>query len=190
MTEIADKTETRPPPEALDTFILQWGELGSTWGMNRSIAQIHAFLYLAERPLTAEDIAEGLGIARSNVSNSLRELLGWDLVRKVPVRGDRREHYEAETDVWEIAARIAEGRKQREIDPALRTLRACVELAEADRAVSDTQRERLRNMLEFTEGMERWTLQMLSLPKSQREKLLKLGAKVAKLLPGRGGGES
>lgn len=185
MTEIAERQENHAPPEALDTFILQWGELGSTWGMNRSIAQIHAFLYLAERPLTAEDIAEGLGIARSNVSNSLRELLGWNLVHKVPVRHDRREHFAAETDVWEIATRIAAGRKQREIDPALETLRACVELAEADGAVSDTQRERLRRMLEFTVGVERWYMQMLSLPKAQRERLLSLGAKIAKLLPGR-----
>src|SRR5687767_4173617 len=121
MTETSDQAGALPEP--LETFVLQWGDLGGQWGVNRSIGQIHAFLYLAEKPLTAEDIAERLSMARSNVSNSLKELLTWNLIRRVPVRQDRRDHYEAETDVWEIAARIAAGRKEREIDPALAALR-------------------------------------------------------------------
>ena len=102
--------------------MLHWGEMGGQWGVNRSVAQIQALLYLSERPLTAEEIAETLVMARSNVSNSLKELLGWRLIRRVPALGDRRDHYEAETDLWEMVTRIAQGRKEREIDPAAAAL--------------------------------------------------------------------
>src|SRR5579859_3249832 len=104
MTETTVQAEL---PEAVQRFVLHWGDMGGQWGVNRSISQIHALLYLSERPLTAEEIAETLGLARSNVSNSIKELLSWNLIRRVPVRGDRREHFEAETDVWEMFIRIA-----------------------------------------------------------------------------------
>src|SRR5262244_1323156 len=130
MTEITENTERLPA--AVERFILHWGDMGSQWGVNRSVSQIHALLYLSERPLTAEDIADELGLARSNVSNSIKELLLWNLIRRVPVKGDRREHYEAETDVWEIFSRIASGRKEREIDPAIAALRHCVQNADDD----------------------------------------------------------
>src|SRR5437868_5218241 len=107
----------------IERFVLQWGDMGGKWGVNRSVAQIHALLYLSERPLTAEDIADQLGLARSNVSNSIKELQAWNLIRRVPIKGDRREHFEAEVDPWEIFARIAAGRKEREIDPAIAALR-------------------------------------------------------------------
>lgn len=171
-------------PQALEMFILQWGDLGGQWGVNRSISQIHAYLYLAEKPLTAEDIADDLEMARSNVSNSIKELLAWNLIRRVPMRGDRRDHFEAETDVWEIAARIAAGRKAREIDPALFTLRACVAEADQDDAISKEKRKRLHAMLEFTEAVDRWYTQMLSMPQPKRAMLLNLGAKIASFLPG------
>src|SRR3569832_2856851 len=116
MTEIT--VESRLPP-AVEHFVLHWGDMGGQWGVNRSVSQIHALLYLSERPLTAEEIADTLGMARSNVSNSIKELLAWNLVRRVPVMGDRRDQFEAETDIWEIAARIAAGRKEREIAPAV-----------------------------------------------------------------------
>ena len=119
MTEIVEKNGSSPLPASLETFILQWGDMGGEWGVNRSVSQIHAYLYLAERPLTADDICVDLNKARSNVSNSLKELQSWNLVRRVPTRNDRRDHFEAETDVWEIAARIAAGRKAREIDPSI-----------------------------------------------------------------------
>jgi len=170
-------------PEAIDTFILQWGDMGTRWGVNRSVTQIHAYLYLAEEPLTAEDLTETLGMARSNVSNSLKELLGWKLVHRVPVRGDRREHFEAITDVWEIAARIAEGRKQRELDPALETLGECVDQAQGDGDVTQIQRDRLEAMLDFTRTADRFYGQMLSLSQSKRRTLLSMGAKIANLLP-------
>src|SRR5260370_14987918 len=112
-------TVDKKMPLAIEQFILHWGAVGGQWGVNRSVSQIHALLYLSERPLTADEIAERLGLARSNVSNSIKELLAWDLIRRVPIKGDRREHYEAEIDVWEIFSRIAAGRKQGEIDPAI-----------------------------------------------------------------------
>jgi DNA-binding transcriptional regulator GbsR (MarR family) len=182
MTETSDQTGGLPEP--LETFILQWGDLGGQWGVNRSIGQIHAFLYLAEKPLTAEDIAERLSMARSNVSNSLKELLAWNLIRRVPVRQDRRDHYEAETDVWEIAARIAAGRKEREIDPAVAALRQCAAEADRDAMVSPVARQRLHAMLDFTVALDRWYGQMLSIPKTKRNMLLKLGAKIVSFLPG------
>src|SRR5262249_52478007 len=98
MTEIS---ESHRLPVAIERFVLHWAEMGSQWGVNRSVSQIHALLYASERPLTAEDIAETLGLARSNVSNSIKELIAWNLIRRVPIKGDRREHFEAEADVWE-----------------------------------------------------------------------------------------
>src|SRR5580692_7061042 len=124
MTEIT----VRPGrlPGAVEQFVLRWGDMGGQWGVNRSVAQIHALLYLSERPLTAEDIAEALGMARSNVSNSIRELTTWKLIRRVPMLGDRRDHYEAEADLWQMMTRIAQGRKEREIDPAMAAIRKAV----------------------------------------------------------------
>src|SRR5438128_12305675 len=101
MTETNDNTD--PLPAAVTRFVLHWGDMGSQWGVNRSVSQIHALLYLSERPLTAEEIAAVLELARSNVSNSIRELMAWNLIRRVPVKGDRRDHFAAETDLWEIA---------------------------------------------------------------------------------------
>ncbi|EFL88710.1 GbsR/MarR family transcriptional regulator [Ahrensia sp. R2A130] len=170
-------------PVAIDTFILQWGDMGARWGVNRSVAQIHAYLYLAEEPVTAEDVTEALGMARSNVSNSLKELLAWKLVHRVPVRGDRREHFAAETDVWEIAAKIAEGRKLRELDPAITALEDSVAHAAGDGDVSKIQRDRLKAMLDFTRTADRFYAQMLGLSTPKRKALLKMGAKISNLLP-------
>ncbi|RFB81231.1 GbsR/MarR family transcriptional regulator [Methylovirgula sp. 4M-Z18] len=182
MTEISEHADKLSP--ILERFVLQWGDMGGQWGVNRSVSQIHALLYLAERPLTAEDIAEQLGMARSNVSNSLKELLAWNLIRRMPVRGDRRDHYEAETDVWEIVARIAHGRKEREIDPALAALRACVSAAEDDETIHPVAKQRLKKMLEFTVAVDRWYGQMIHVPRTKLNLLLRAGAKIAALLPG------
>src|SRR5690242_4093323 len=130
MTEITDRPKILPAP--VERFVLHWGDMGSEWGVNRSVSQIHALLYLSERPLTADEIAERLELARSNVSTSIKELLAWNLIRRVPVRGDRRDHFEAETDLWEIVTRIAAGRKERELDPAVAALQACMRDAESD----------------------------------------------------------
>jgi DNA-binding transcriptional regulator GbsR (MarR family) len=100
MTEITGKKKL---PPAVERFVLHWGDMGDEWGVNRSVSQIHGLLYLSEAPITADDIADTLGMARSNVSNSIKELLSWNLIRRVPIMGDRRDHYEAETDIWEVA---------------------------------------------------------------------------------------
>jgi len=182
MTEITDNRKQLPI--AIERFVLHWGEMGGQWGVNRSVSQIHALLFLSERPMTAEEIADTLGLARSNVSNSIKELLGWNLIRRVPIRGERRDHFEAETDIWEVFLRIAAGRKEREIDPALAVLRACTADAERDAAVHATARTRLKEMLGFVEMMERFYTQMLLVPKPQIATAIKLGAKVLNFLPG------
>jgi DNA-binding transcriptional regulator GbsR (MarR family) len=137
--------------------------------------------------MTAEDIAAVLGVARSNVSTSIRELLAWNLIRRVPVKGDRRDHFEAEADIWELVARIAAGRKAREIDPALAALKACVSDASRDASVPPLAARRLKEMLEFTETADRWFTQMLAVPRPQLAALMRLGARIVRFLPaGRG----
>src|SRR5688572_8416969 len=180
MTEIT--IESRELPAAVERFILHWGDLGGQWGVNRSVAQIHALLYLSERPLTAEAIAETLGMARSNASTSLRELLGWKLIRRVPTLGDRRDHYEAETDLMEMVTRIAQGRKEREIDPAAAALRACLAEAEGDSRVSPVARARLQEMQRFVETLNRWYDQMLGVPPAKIMALIRMGARVVNFL--------
>ena len=180
MTEIIDESRTLAP--AVERFILHWGDMGGEWGVNRSVAQIQALLYLSDRPLTAEDIAETLGMARSNVSTSLKELLSWKLIRRMPVLGDRRDHYEAETDLWEMVTRIAQGRKEREIDPATAALRACLAAAEGDPKVSAVARARLTEMSQFMETVNRWYDQMIAVPAPKIMALMRMGARVANFL--------
>jgi DNA-binding transcriptional regulator GbsR (MarR family) len=162
-------------------FVLHWGDMGVTWGMSRSSCQIQALLYLQQKPLNAEDIAGALKLARSNVSTSLKELLNWNLIARVPVAQDRRDHFIAETDVWEIARRITQRRKELEIDPALAALRKCVALA-AEEGNLETGR-RLQHMLAFTEKIDAWSDDMQRLPRGQLETLLKFGAKIVGFLP-------
>jgi DNA-binding transcriptional regulator GbsR (MarR family) len=121
-------------------------------------------------------------MARSNVSNSLKELGAWKLIRRAPVMGDRRDHFEAETDLWEMVTRIAQGRKEREIDPAAAAIRACRAAAEQDENVSPVARRRLEDMETFVGDIERWYDQMLSVPPPKLMTLIKMGAKVADLL--------
>jgi DNA-binding transcriptional regulator GbsR (MarR family) len=180
MTEITGKKKL---PVAVERFILHWGDMGDQWGVNRSVSQIHGLLYLAEQPMTAEDIAETLGMARSNVSNSIKELLAWNLIRRVPILGDRRDHFEAETDILEVASRIAARRKERELDPAIAALRSCVTDAAEDPAISPVASKRLKEMLAFTELADRWFMQMLTVPRPRLVALMKLGEKIVNLLP-------
>jgi DNA-binding transcriptional regulator GbsR (MarR family) len=169
-------------PDVVRRFVLEWGNLGERWGVNRSVSQIHALLYVSQKPLAAEDIADALGIARSNVSNSLRELQTWNLIRSVPILGDRRTFYEAETDLWTLVSRIAAGRKARELDPAAAALRQCVEMSRDDKSVDPVVQLRLRDMLEFIERISRWYDQMIALPRSTIATLMKLGGGIARLL--------
>ncbi len=163
--------------------MLHWGDLGGQWGVNRSVSQIHALLYLADQPLTAEDIASALGLARSNVSTSLKELMAWNLVRRVPIKGDRREHFEAVTDLWEMLLRISAMRKEREIDPAIAALRACVTDADADPELHPVAARRLKEMLAFVEMLDRWYAQMLKVPRPQVAALIRLGTRIVNFLP-------
>ncbi|MDB6158463.1 MAG: ArsR family transcriptional regulator [Gammaproteobacteria bacterium] len=180
MTEITDKPAKLPA--AVQQFVLHWGNLGERWGVNRSVSQIHALLYASERPLTAEDIADSLAMARSNVSNSLKELQGWEIVRTVPVLGDRRAFYEAETDLWTIVTRIAAGRKSRELDPAAAALRNCIDGAQEDATVSPVVVRRLKAMLDFVERISRWYEQMSKLSRAQLATVMKLGSGIVRFL--------
>jgi len=164
---------------AMERYVVHWGEMGARWGVNRSVAQIHALLFLASRPLTAEEIADTLSIARSNVSTSLKELQGWGLANMVHVLGDRRDHFETEKDVWKIALTIVEQRKQREIDPTLGTLAQCVEEAKQDPSTARDVAERMDSVLTFLRTTSVWYDQVKSLPPPVLHKLVKLGAKVA-----------
>ncbi|HEY8247325.1 MAG TPA: MarR family transcriptional regulator [Hyphomicrobium sp.] len=178
MTEINVQTDTLPG--TVERFVLHWGEMGTAWGVNRSVAQIHALLYLSETPLTAEDIADRLGMARSNVSTSLRELLSWSLIRRVHAMGDRRDYYDAEADMFEMVLRIAQGRKAREIDPALAVLRSCVAEAKADAAVPASVRKRLNAMLDFTETVNRSFGEIMRLPAPTLMGLIRMGGAIAR----------
>lgn len=163
----------------MEKYIRHWGEMGERWGMNRSIAQIHALLYLADRPVPADEITETLGIARSNVSNSLRELQGWGLVRLSHLPGDRRDHFEVRQDPWDMLVTIGEGRKRREIDPTLEMLRECTAELKSDKETPASVRARIEGMQSFLEQLERWYEQMRQVPRATLLKLLGLGAKVA-----------
>src|SRR5215468_4173287 len=144
-------------------FVLHWGEMGTRWGINRTVAQVHALLYISPRPLHAEEIANTLSVARSNVSTSLRELQSWGIVHVVHVLGDRRDHFESLKDVWEMFRIVAEERKRREIDPTLRVLQECVGELRMAGPSSTYTRERLEEMLSFltaTTGLFEELIQM------------------------------
>jgi len=166
----------------MQKYILHWGEMGTRWGVNRTVAQIHALLYLAPEPLHAEDITETLGVARSNVSTSLKELQSWQLVKVVHVMGDRRDHFESMKDQWDIFLVIMEQRKRREIDPTLTLLRECVLDADSDRHTPQEIKDRISGMLEFIETLTGWYEQMRTVPKGSLLSLMKMGAKVTKFL--------
>ncbi|MBN9788486.1 ArsR family transcriptional regulator [Pseudonocardia sp. TMWB2A] len=176
--------DSAPLPPAVRQFVLHWGEMGTQWGVNRSVAQIHALLYLSERPLNAEEISDRLGIARSNTSNSLKELMGWQLIRRVPMLGDRREHFEAEVDLWQMLTAIAKGRKQREVDPAVAALKICRAEAEQDSSISPVARKRIEAMQEFVTTMDQWHDDMINVPPAKLLTAIKLGRKVLNFLPG------
>ena len=168
--------------EAAQGFILHWGEMGTKWGINRTVAQIHALLYLSPEPLNAEQITEALSVARSNVSNSLRELQGWGIVKVVHIMGDRRDHYESMKDVWEMFQVILDERKKRETDPTLAMLRELTAKAKKSGAKDAHTYERLKEMNDFFEAMTAWYSQMRRLPTGSLIKFVKMGGKIRKAL--------
>lgn len=162
-------------------FVLHWGEMGWRWGVNRTVSQIHALLFLVGRPLNAEEIAALLQVARSNVSNSLRELENWKLVRVVHRVGDRRDHYETAQDPWELMRVIVRERKAREFDPTVAMLRDCVDDPAFLKQEAGAQK-RMRETLALMEALSTWTDEMLALESATLARLAKLGAKVQTLL--------
>lgn len=168
-----------------ERFVLHWGEMGSRWGVNRTVAQIHALLYITARPLNAEDITRVLGVARSNVSNSLKELQAWSLVRVVHVRGDRRDHFETSTDVWELFKLIVAGRRQREIDPTLQALKECLAAPVAAREPQGT-RQRIEDTLRFLETMNTLADELLRMRPETLMRTLGLTAKISRAVRGKG----
>lgn len=165
----------------MQRFVLHWGEMGSRWGINRSVAQVHALLMLSPTPLPADEICEALEAARSNVSNSLKELQTWGIVRVVHIFGDRREHFESLRDVWEMFLIIMRERKKREFDPTLATLRECVTDAKSGKTDTDFTVERLNELVEFLELAGSWADRSAALSPAASKRLLQLGDKVFRL---------
>ncbi len=192
------ETQNTPAASTLtpvsERFVVHWGEMGTRWGVNRTVAQIHALLYLSEQPLNAEQIADTLGVARSNVSNSLKELLSWQLARITHVLGDRRDHYTTSKDVWELFRLIVEGRRQRELAPTIATLRECLASPEFASESAET-RKRIGETLQFIEVLTSWSDEMLRLKPETLAKVLRLGGRISKLIrdeaaSGASGGDS
>ncbi|PHV12001.1 GbsR/MarR family transcriptional regulator [Chitinimonas sp. BJB300] len=163
-------------------YILHWGEMGTRWGVNRTVAQLHALLFLSGKPLHAEEISETLDVARSNVSTSLKELQSWGLIRVTHVMSDRRDHFVALQDVWEIFRVIMEERKKRELDPTLLVLRECAVEAQNDTGLDAATRTRMDEVLVFLEILMRAYDDFKHLPPPTLQRFLKAGGKIARLL--------
>jgi len=167
---------------AAEKFILHWGEMGTRWGINRTVAQIHALLYISPEPLNAEQIAQVLSVARSNVSTSLKELQTFNIVRVTHVLGDRRDHFETKTDVWDMFRCVLDERKRREIDPTLDMLRECMTQTNTGRKADEHVRRRLEALVDFFESVDGWYSQLRKLPSSGMAKFVKAGGRMIKVL--------
>lgn len=169
-------------PEALE-FILLWGEMGTHWGVNRSVSQVHALLYLSRDPLHAEDICEMLGLARSNVSTALKELQSYNIVRRTHVSGDRRDHFIAETELWDMFMAIVAERKRREIDPVI------VRLDDINRRLSHRDdapnhvRERIGRMQQFIARLTDWYSEVRTINRPTLVAIMRLGKRIARFIP-------
>lgn len=164
-----------------EAFVLHLGEMGSHWGINRTVGQIYALLFIADRPLPADEIAETLGFSRSNVSMGLKELQSWRLIRLQHLPGDRREHFSTPDDIWQIVRTLAEERRRREIDPTLSVLRDL--LLETPRSEADRKaQDKLREMHDLIELLMRWFEDVQRLDNKDLVQLLRLGGRVVALL--------
>ena len=163
-------------------FILHWGEMGTRWGINRTVAQVHALLYISPKPLNADDIVDTLDVARSNVSTSLKELQGWGIVKLVHVVGDKRDHFDTMKDVWEMFRVVMDERKKREFDPTMRMLHECIIEAGKDKATDDYTEERLSELYKFFETTTALYAQVRRWPTAAMFKFAKTGDKVLKVL--------
>ena len=164
-------------------FVLHWGEMGSMWGVNRTVSQIHALLFVHGKPIHAEELSDTLGVARSNVSNSLKELQAWNLVRVTHTLGDRRDYFETSVDVWELFRTVVRERKEREFDPTIRMLREIVASPDFQKESADAQ-DRIRSTMDLMAKLATWADEMLRLSPGTLDKVLTLGASVQKFVRG------
>ncbi|KPU92651.1 MarR family transcriptional regulator [Variovorax paradoxus] len=164
-------------------FVLHWGEMGSMWGVNRTVSQIHALLFVHGKPIHAEELSDTLGVARSNVSNSLKELQAWNLVRVTHMLGDRRDYFETSVDVWELFRTVVRERKEREFDPTIRVLREIVASPDFQKESADAQ-DRIRSTMDLMAKLATWADEMLRLSPGTLDKVLTLGASVQKFVRG------
>ena len=167
---------------AVEKYVLHWGEMGTRWGTNRTVAQIHALLYLSPEPLRADQIVDLLSVARSNVSTSIRELQSYRLVRMTHVLGDRRDYFESLHDVWELFRVIMEQRKQRELNPTLSMLKDCAADVAKETDTDPVTKQRIQDMLEFVQTTSNWYEEIKDIPTSTLTKLMKLGRRITKLV--------
>jgi DNA-binding transcriptional regulator GbsR (MarR family) len=180
---MTEKVKSRLSPVE-QKFILHWGEMGTRLGINRTVAQVHALLFISQQPLSAEEIATTLSVARSNVSTSLRELQGWRIVKVAPVLGDRRQHFESIKDVWELFRIIVQERKKREVDPTIEVVRECVAEATQGGPSEAYAKQRLEELLEFIATMDTLFTEFQHLPPAAARGIAKLRGQIRKLLPG------
>jgi DNA-binding transcriptional regulator GbsR (MarR family) len=181
-TEMTGDSHTLSP--AAQKFILHWGEMGTRWGINRTVAQVHALLLLSPRPMAAEEIARTLSVARSNVSTSLRELQGWRIVRSVSVFGDRRQHFESMKDLYELFRVILEERKRREFDPTIEVVRECVAESKKTGSSDAYARERMEELLEFIVLLSALFEEFRNLSPAAMKGMVRLRGGIRKLLHG------
>lgn len=167
---------------AVQKYVLHWGEMGTRWGTNRTVAQIQALLYLSPKPLHADEIVDLLSVARSNVSTSIRELQSYGLVKMTHVLGDRRDYFESLGDVWELFRVIIAQRKQRELNPTLSMLRKCAMEVEKEKQTDSVTKERITNMLRFFESISDWYEQVQEIPTPTLQKIMKLGRRITKVI--------
>lgn len=167
---------------AVQKYVLHWGEMGTRWGTNRTVAQIQALLYLSPKPLRADEIVDLLSVARSNVSTSIRELQGYGLVKMIHVLGDRRDYFESIHDVWDLFRVIIEQRKQRELNPTLSMLRSCAAEVESEKETDEITKDRITNMLKFFETTSDWYEQIKEIPTPTLQNIMKLGRGITKVI--------
>ena len=167
---------------AVEKYVLHWGEMGTRWGTNRTVAQIQALLYLSPEPLRADQICDLLSVARSNVSTSIRELQSYGLVRMTHVLGDRRDYFESLHDVWELFRVIIEQRKQRELNPTLTMLNSCAEEVEKEDDTDPVTKERIRNMRDFVQTTSYWYEEVREIPTPTLTKIMKLGKRITRVI--------
>jgi len=166
---------------SIQSFVLHFGEMGSRWGINRTVGQIYALLYLSEKPLNAEEITETLGVSRSNVSMGLKELQSWRLVRSQHLPGDRKDYFSTPEDIMEIAQTLVEERRKRELDPTLTLLRQTL-MEPASDSAEEHAHARMQQMCDLMEQVSDWSHDLQKLNPKDLQRLLAMGSAVPKLL--------